>query len=392
MTSEIRSLLARAQAAEARGDVRDAVEQLQQAARFYRSRRMERRAAQMDRHIDRLEGRPVDDPLDAIRDPGSDLFDEDEPSLAHVIDDTPFVPSAPTPQPEDDGLGFGDELLESPLPERAAGRELSPFDRGPQAADPAVEAWCSFCCRPKAEVGALVAGPAGAYICASCVGLSGKVLSVEVAALPVRPTRPLPAPPVRHALFPAQERLRAVWDRRQPKLALVVGPEGAGKSALLSTFGEPVARPVTRLDGDTVLVDLASPLTADEEHALQAWLDGHPGRRAVIAARGDAPAPVLVLQGEQGDEPVYDTDSLHRSVSGHLSPQLLSRIDSVLPLPPPDRESLRHLAQSLLAARGIELPAQALESIVALAERSGRGARELAALIARIPSGRYGKP
>lgn len=392
MTSEIRSLLARAQAAEARGDVTEAVEQLQQAARFYRTRKMERRAAQMDRHIDRLEGRHVSDPLDAIHDPGSELFDEDEPSLVHVLDDTPFVPSAAPSALEDDGLGFGDELLDAPLRQPPVGRELSPFDRGPQPADPSLEAWCSFCCRPKAEVGALVAGPAGAYICASCVGLSARVLAVEAPAPPARPPAPAPATHSKHALFPAQERLRAVWDRRRPRMALVVGPEGAGKSALLGTLGEPVSRPVTRLDGDTVLVDLSSPLSTDEERLLQAWLDGAPGRRAVIAARGDAPTPVLVLQGEHGDEPVFDTDSLHRSVSGHLSPQLLSRIDQVLPLPAPDHESLRHLAQSLLATRGIELPGETVESVVQLAARSGRGARELAALISRIPAGRYGKP
>jgi len=39
----------------------------------------------------------------------------------------------------------------------------------PVLADPAQAAWCSFCCRPGQEVGSLVAGPAGAYICRGCV-------------------------------------------------------------------------------------------------------------------------------------------------------------------------------------------------------------------------------
>lgn len=369
MSSEIRSLLAAAQDAEAHGDVRQAVARLQQAADFYRARQMEGRAAQMQRQIDRLEGRSVEVPLrEAIG------LDADGPG--HALDD--------------DGFGFGDELLD-PVPGARPMRD-SIFDRGPQQADPAIDAWCSFCCRPKQEVGPLVAGPAGAFICAGCVTTGGKLLATPV------PELPAPPPPVvrrgagaSHQL-PSQARARATWDRRKPKVALVVGPEGAGKTTFLESLGQPAPRPFSRADGDTVLVDLATPLTASEEAALQAWLDAHPKRRAVLAARGDAPTPVLVLQGEHGEEPVYDTESLGRSVASHVSPNLLSRVDAVLPLPPPDREALVHLAKSLLAAREIELPAQALDSLVGLAERSGRGARELAALIARIPAGRYKAP
>ncbi|MBL8933145.1 MAG: hypothetical protein JNM69_01250 [Archangium sp.] len=352
---------------------------------------MERRAAQMERHIDRLEGRPVTVPLDGIHDSGFDHFDEEDEAVTHVIDDVPFG-AEPLPL-KDDGLGFGDELMESPAPRAVPVAEPTDrealFDRGPQAADPAIEAWCSFCCQPKAEVGPLVAGPAGAYICGSCVMLSANLLAMPAQHVPPPPQK---IAPVSGAQLPAQAKARAMWDRRQPKVALVVGPEGAGKTAFLESLGRPAARPFARSDDDTVLVDLSSPLSAEEETALEAWLAAHPKRRAVLAARGDAPTPVLVLQGEHGDEPVYDTESLHRSVASHVSPKLLSRVETVLPMPTPDREALVHLAQSLLAARSIELPANALDSIVTLAERSGRGARELAALIARIPAGRYKAP
>lgn len=47
------------------------------------------------------------------------------------------------------------------------GRRL--VDRVPVLADPAVAAWCSFCCRPDGEVGPLVAGAAGAFICSGCL-------------------------------------------------------------------------------------------------------------------------------------------------------------------------------------------------------------------------------
>jgi ClpX C4-type zinc finger len=42
-------------------------------------------------------------------------------------------------------------------------------ERFPVLADPAAAAWCSFCCQPDREVGRLVAGAAGAFICAGCL-------------------------------------------------------------------------------------------------------------------------------------------------------------------------------------------------------------------------------
>jgi hypothetical protein len=382
MSSEIRSLLEAAQRAEAQGDRPGAVARLQEAAEFYRSRRMERRAAQMERHIDRLEGRGVEVALEQIEDPSVDQFWEDDDAVAHVLEDTPFEISAPL----DDGLGFGDELL--PTGTRARRMEPSVFDRGPQPADPAIDAWCSFCCKPKAEVGSLIAGPAGAFICASCLSTSAKLLALPPIAAPQHVAAPVRSSPS-SAELPAQTRARAVWDRRKPKVALVVGPEGSGKSAFLESLGRAASRPFSRAEGDLAIVDLSSPLAESEETALRAWLEAHPKRRAVLAARGLPPAPVLVLQGEHGEEPVYDTDSLHRSIDAHVPVGLLAKVDAVLPLPPPDRAALQHLGASLLAARSIDLPAPALDALVDLAERSGRGARELAALIARIPSGRY---
>jgi len=346
---------------------------------------MERRAAQMERHIDRLEGRAVEVAMEEIEDPSIDQFWEDDDAVAHVLEDTPFETSAPS----DDGLGFGDELL--PSGTRARRMESSVFDRGPQPADPAIDAWCSFCCKPKAEVGSLIAGPAGAFICASCLSASARLLALPPIAVPQHVPAPVRSSPS-SAELPAQTRARAVWDRRKPKVALVIGPEGSGKSAFLESLGRTVTRPFSRAEGDLAIVDLSSPLAESEEAALRTWLEAHPKRRVVLAARGLPPAPVLVLQGEHGEEAVYDTDSLHRSIDAHIPVGLLAKVDSVLPLPPPDRAALQHLGTSLLAARSIDLPAPALDALVDLAERSGRGARELAALIARIPAGRYKAP
>jgi hypothetical protein len=49
------------------------------------------------------------------------------------------------------------------------GEASHPFpERLPVLADAAHKAWCSFCCRPGVEVGNLVAGPVGAFICRAC--------------------------------------------------------------------------------------------------------------------------------------------------------------------------------------------------------------------------------
>jgi len=75
----------------------------------------------------------------------------------------------------EEGAGRGDRAarlrrharrLSETLPGEA-GRGLT--ERFPVLADPAAAAWCSFCCRPDREVGRLVAGAAGAFICAGCL-------------------------------------------------------------------------------------------------------------------------------------------------------------------------------------------------------------------------------
>lgn len=374
MSSEIRNLLAAAQEAESRGDKHHAIARLQQATEFYRSRRMERRAAQMERHIERLEGKAVQVPLDPIRDGGLDAFDEDDAAVSHVIDDSPFAPA-------DDGLGFGDELLDG------VGLRPAAFERGPQRADPALEAWCSFCCRPGAEVGSLVAGPAGAFICAGCVTSSAALVSGM--PVPVVAQAPVPAPARTATLLPAQSSALDDWEQLCPRLALAIGPEGVGKTFLLEQLARPSSRPFIGTDAVFVTLDVTSPMTLDEEAALLRWLDGAPSRRAMLAVRAALPQPALVLKGETRDTPVYDTASLVAVSGQSLSARLLSRVDAVLAISPADQAALRTLAQSLTEAKGITLPHGVLDALLAVAERSGQPTRELAALIARLPAGAY---
>ena len=138
--SAMRELIREAQRAELEGEVGKAVQNLEQAAAEALNQSDVVRAVSLLRHCLRLE-------------PGRDDLLERLERLG-VAEPDGLAPAEPGRPP-----------LELP-------------QRGPAAADPSVDCWCSFCCRPKDEVGPMVAGPAGAFICASCL-----VAAVRIAEL-----------------------------------------------------------------------------------------------------------------------------------------------------------------------------------------------------------------
>ncbi len=117
MPDDVRQLVMSAQAAERVGDLHLAQELLEQAARSCEAGGRTARATQLRRHARRL------------------------------ADTLPGEPSRPFPE------------------------------RLPVLADAGQPAWCSFCCRPGTEVGWLVAGPVGAYICGTCTERAVGLLS-----------------------------------------------------------------------------------------------------------------------------------------------------------------------------------------------------------------------
>ncbi len=125
MASDVREYLRAAQAAEIRGDTVRAIELLRTAAAAYQQAGNRPRAEQMLRHAQRLEARP---------------------STAPPAVDPEFA------------------------------------QRGPTLADPAQAAWCSFCCRPRDEVGPLVAGPASAFICSTCASQASSLLAARASS------------------------------------------------------------------------------------------------------------------------------------------------------------------------------------------------------------------
>ncbi len=163
MASHIREILASAQAAEIRGDKPKAIALLKEAAAFYRDRKNPGRALQMLRQVRRLEGK---DP-DAFEGP-SMVLEIGEVSVGvlgsggELAKGTIGLLERIADVREDVSIGVTAEA-----PEVARREPL--VEREPTLADPQAELWCSFCCRPQAEVGRLVAAPTGSFICASCV-------------------------------------------------------------------------------------------------------------------------------------------------------------------------------------------------------------------------------
>jgi hypothetical protein len=174
-----RELLQSAQAAEREGDLERAGALLEQAAHLYEETGHPARAAQMRRQAARLgvgtgrgERREASSPLDREV---SDISSPDTSSLdrsSSAETGERAVPTGPRSAPAEPLGPAGDEVSN---PSPGAGRTL--IERAPALAEPGLEAWCSFCCRPSREVGRLVAGPAQAFICSACTELAASLLN-----------------------------------------------------------------------------------------------------------------------------------------------------------------------------------------------------------------------
>jgi hypothetical protein len=371
MASDVREYLRAAQAAEIRGDKASAAEILKAAADAFQQAGNDPRAQQMLRHVARLKGNPAEEPLEAT-----------QPDLASGL--TPGIPSA-------------EEIREASRRGERRSRAADPefAERSPMLADPDAPAWCSFCCRPRGEVGPLVAGPAGAFICAACAGESTSLLGG-----PRRPSSSAPiasgavsAPPLSRRQGEAISSLQAALGEGI-RLALLIGPEGAGKTTCLGWLqAQGLGDYLASIDGAAIgpgalLLDGAEGLSAEASERLSGLLSSHPFP-CVLAARGVAPSPAMHLRDRDRSVALYTTDELARATAEKIPRVLLRLVRSAVVLAAPDAGDLSQIAKHLLEEKGAAVSSELVRSLAVEAFKSGHGGHELKALVDRVPRGAW---
>jgi hypothetical protein len=300
---------------------------------------------------------------------------------------------------EVDSYAMGEEDSE---PEEARAEEPSMFDRGPTRADPTVDAWCSFCCRPSVEVGALIVGPTGSFICGACVTESRGLLALDdgTVSAPPRASRRKEKQAATMPLI-GQEEARALLERALEAGAqrlLVIGPEGAGKSVWFRELASEDRGTLVTLDtleqgggGVVVLVEDVDRFMAEEWERLGSWMARYPERTVVMSARGSLEAPGLVLSGPSGSLPVFTTTALSSAVLDAIPLELLEQVQVALSLRVPTAAELQEVARRRLALAGSELSLsdEVLAAFAAEAARSPRAGHELNALLSRVLAGSW---
>lgn len=295
-------------------------------------------------------------------------------------------------------LGAEDAGPEVPTRRR---REKRLIERGPTRADAALDAWCSFCCRPRSEVGDLVAGPTGSFICAGCLAESVSLLGDVTPAQPHARRRPVEPPGAFMALV-GQAEAQALLERALhtgARCLLAVGPEGCGKSVWFQQIqrqGRGVLASLATLEQvsspQPLLIEDVDRMPPEAHASLVAFLSNHPWHTVILSARGLAPeARGPVLRSDSGALPVPTTAALAQAVRNTVPVSLLEHVQTLLPLHAPTQAELLEIARKRLALRepAVSLSDDVLNAFAAEAARSPRAGHELHALLNRVPSGTW---
>lgn len=338
MADAVRELLRAAQAAEIRGDKALAIELLRKAASQYRSSGNESRAMQMQRHADRLEA-----------------------------------------------AAGGTEAAEETVPGRGV---LGIVERRPTLADPALGAWCSFCCRPGTEAGDLAAGVSGTFICGRCAFESAGILGGRPRA------RMVSAGTTALALIELDSQREGLEALRGglsigARLILLLGPEGSGKSVQLAALaaqgrGRLLASDLSGFAdraGERYLVDGLEAAEPAEREKLWTALQSPGGPSAVFAVRAGPPRR---SSKRKGGLPVISSRELAATTRGLLPAALAGRVDAVATFMRPTVADLTRMAKARAGASGVErVSEKILAALAREARRSGRDGHEVEALVSR---------
>jgi hypothetical protein len=428
MADEVRETLRAAQAAELRGDIPGAIALLQRAAALYRSAGNRSRAMQMLRQALRLDdaradvaeelrhlewqsdGAPPPDTAAArTREEEALLSVQTLEALALAAADETLdaaaleraLESAAALLPDDDDSAGLEQVLESAEGlltgpgARPSARAARMVERGPSRADAALEAWCSFCCRPSAEVGALIAGPAGAFICVTCARESTALLG----SAPV-PHAPARAPTPAAMALVGQEGAQGLLERALAggaRRILVLGPEGSGKSTWVRALvaeGRAVladaAAPEAPAPGAVLVLEDVDRLGAPAQEALAGWLESQSALTVLLTARAEPAAPVLTLEEGRLQLGVYTDEALGEATGGTLAPRLLRCVGPTLWLARPDAALLEQVARARLQLQeGVQLPDAALRALTLQALDAGGAGHALESLLGRLVPGNW---
>ncbi|ADO72447.1 ClpX C4-type zinc finger protein [Stigmatella aurantiaca] len=290
-------------------------------------------------------------------------------------------------------------------PAKASPEEPSLIERGPTRADPAMDAWCSFCCRPRGEVGELVAGPAGAFICSGCTGESRSLLGlVGPEAATARPQQSPPRAAAGPEVFElvGQAEPQALLEKgilAGARRMLILGPEGVGKSLWFQVLAKRAMGTVMSLEAleqgsgnGVALVEDVDRLPVEAQLRFGDFLRRHPDRVVLMSARGSLGAdPPLMLRGGTGSLLVRTTEALFKAVQGTLPLPLLEHVQLCVALQVPTEAEYVEIARRRLAPRAPEstVSPEVIALFAAEAVRSPRAGHELNALLNRVLAGAW---